>query len=188
LAIYKFILFSPFPIFYSPIVLIPETLELIRIRDHSIIQCFYNLGFTAAACFRLCQAAYPLDGPSRSLVYLLYSQLANGPFSLVPSHGGGVLPSWEFLLNLEDKVIELPFASVRFLAATLSVARETVKVALVQYLHYRKFHFRWIPHILTPENKQERVSYATVMLEILNRDQPFGFHHVITGDETWVPF
>jgi transposase len=111
----------------------------------------------------------------------------DGAFVLLPPHGGGHVPSWQFLLNLEDKLLEFPFASMRFLASALEISKQTVKTYLTEYLHYKKFNYKWIPHTLTDENKKQRVLCAKQMLDVLTVDQINGFHHIITGDETWLP-
>jgi hypothetical protein len=86
-----------------------DSLEIIRIRDRVIIQFCYNLSFNGATCYLLCKQAYPLDGPSRSLVYYIYGLLSGGTFCITAQHGGGVLPDWEFLLKLEDRNYGIPF-------------------------------------------------------------------------------
>lgn len=47
---------------------------------------------------------------------------------------------------------------------------------------------RWIPHLLTNERKQERISCAKKLLKMFPEFNRRRFNNVITGDETWVHF
>ena len=48
----------------------------------------------------------------------------------------------------------------------------------------RKLCKKWVPHVLTDENKQKRVECSRQLLQTLEG----GFRNIITGDETWIHF
>ncbi|GFR71508.1 transposase [Elysia marginata] len=46
----------------------------------------------------------------------------------------------------------------------------------------------WIPHLLTVDQKRQRVRCATELLNIFGPQGPKRLSHIVTGDETWFPF
>ena len=53
-------------------------------------------------------------------------------------------------------------------------------------LAYRKLSARWIPHVLTPENKRVSSQYSKALLKIDKLLDPNRLDEIVTGDETWV--
>jgi DNA-binding transcriptional ArsR family regulator len=78
-----------------------------------------------------------------------------------------------------------PFASVRSIADSTGIAPSTVYSHLVEQLGFRNYILRCLPHILTNQLRQKRVSLATTLLEVLRRQQCLGFPDIVTGDESW---
>ena len=70
----------------------------------------------------------------------------------------------------------------------LGLSVSYVFIILKEKLKLQKICMRWIPHLLTPEQKKDSVEKASVLLSrFKNRD----FCHlweVVTGDETWLFF
>ena len=59
---------------------------------------------------------------------------------------------------------------------------------LEEKLKLQKICARWIPHLLTPEQKKDCVENASVLLfRFKNRDSRC-LREVVTGDETWLYF
>ena len=45
---------------------------------------------------------------------------------------------------------------------------------------------RWVPHLLTDEQKQSRVRLASQVIEKYNKCDPRRLEEIVTGDETWI--
>ena len=45
---------------------------------------------------------------------------------------------------------------------------------------------RWVPHLLTDEQKQSRVRLASQVIEKYDKCDPRRFEEIVTGDETWI--
>jgi hypothetical protein len=56
------------------------------------------------------------------------------------------------------------FMSARSIAEALYVLHSTVLKHLHEDLGFQSFHLRWVPHLLTPELKEQRLAYATEMI------------------------
>jgi len=59
---------------------------------------------------------------------------------------------------------------------------------LTRVLKLRKVCARWIPHLLTEDQKRQRVRIAPQLLDIYKNADQNRMNEIVTGDETWVYF
>ncbi|GFS18619.1 transposase, partial [Elysia marginata] len=81
-----------------------------------------------------------------------------------------------------------PHISVRELGDTNGLSYGAVHTIITEHLRMKKVFVRWIPHLLTVDQKRERVRCA---VELLNMFEPLGpkrLSHIVPGDETCFPF
>ena len=52
----------------------------------------------------------------------------------------------------------------------------------------KKISARWVPHLLTDEQKRQRVKVAKKLLQMFPKYDKKQFANVVTGDETWVHY
>ena len=57
---------------------------------------------------------------------------------------------------------------------------------LRERLGRRKICARWVPHLLTHEQKQSRVRPASQVIEKYDKCDPRRLEEIVTGDETWI--
>ena len=57
---------------------------------------------------------------------------------------------------------------------------------LREQLGLRKICARWVPHLLTDEQKQSRVRLASQVIEKYDKCDPRRLQEIVTGDETWI--
>ena len=62
----------------------------------------------------------------------------------------------------------------------------TVHGILKKHLKVRKVNARWIPHLLTDEQKKTRVTMAKKLHKMYPKYSIKAFGNIVTGDETWV--
>ena len=65
---------------------------------------------------------------------------------------------------------------------TLQIGSAAAESIRHNYLGLRKITYRWIPHLLTEAQKQDRVDYCLAMLKKFDSGSS---KRVITGDESW---
>src|SRR5690349_11280368 len=88
------------------------------------------------------------------------------------------------IATVEHLVNEDRHITTRKLAENVGISRERVGYILHNELQMRKLCKKWIPHVLTEENKLRRVEVSKQLLRVLES----GFRNIITGDETWIHF
>ena len=76
--------------------------------------------------------------------------------------------------------------TVRDIARKVGISLSTVHLILKKHLKVRKISVRWVPHLLTDEQKRQRVKVAKKLLQIFPKYDKKQFANVVTGDETWV--
>ena len=78
--------------------------------------------------------------------------------------------------------------TVRDIAQKVGIPPSTVHLILKKHLKVRKISARWVPHLLTDEQKRQRVKVAKKLLQMFPKSDKKQFANVVTGDETWVHY
>ena len=78
--------------------------------------------------------------------------------------------------------------TVRDIARKVGISLSTVHLILKKHLKVRKISARWVPHLLTDEQKRQRVKVAKKLLQMFRKYDKKRFANVLTGDETWVHY
>ena len=74
------------------------------------------------------------------------------------------------------------------IARKVGISLSTVHLILKKHLKVRKISARWMPHLLTDEQKRQRVKVAKMLLQMFPKYYKKVFANVVTGDETWVHY
>jgi hypothetical protein len=72
----------------------------------------------------------------------------------------------------------------RMIAGSLNILKAVVRV-LKEDLGNRKLCARFVPHFLTPEQREDRVTSCQDIIAMADVGENF-FNKIITGDETWL--
>jgi hypothetical protein len=78
-----------------------------------------------------------------------------------------------------------PFRSTRHFARQLAVTKEVVKRNLREVLGFHKFSFKWVPNVISAEQKAARGQMSRELYNNLISEQEKNFATIITGDENW---
>ncbi|KAI6647450.1 Transposase [Oopsacas minuta] len=94
--------------------------------------------------------------------------------------------------SLEDKerigLEEDPHITVEELAVSVGISTGAVHSILIDELKATKFCSRWIPHFLTKDQKNPRVTCARKILSEYKDSDPRRLAEITTGDETWIRY
>jgi histone-lysine N-methyltransferase SETMAR len=86
---------------------------------------------------------------------------------------------------VKEKINEDKRVTVRELSAECALPRATIHRIIQEHLHMKKLCSRWIPHLLTIEQKRERVRISQELLRLLEKRR---LSDIVTGDESWLYF
>ena len=76
--------------------------------------------------------------------------------------------------------------SVRDIASCTSISECSVQTIMKKRLDLRKVCARWVPHLLTEEQKTQRLKCARELLKTYKGCNSRVTSNLLTGDETWV--
>ena len=77
--------------------------------------------------------------------------------------------------------------SVKDIASCTGISEGSVQTILKKCLDLRKVCARWVPHLLTEEQKTQRLKCARELLKTYKGCNSQVVSNLLTGDETWVP-
>jgi len=75
---------------------------------------------------------------------------------------------------------------VREIAETIGISKERVRHILHEELDMKKFCTRWVPRLLTADQKRTRMKISEQCLERFNKNKTDFVRRFITVDETWI--
>ena len=106
-----------------------------------------------------------------------------------PSHHPTTPASRKEIVSKIKEIIEGDARfTVRDIARKVGISLSTVHLILKKHLKVRKISARWVPHLLTDEQKRQRVKVAKKLLQMFPKYDKKQFANVFTGDETWVHY
>ena len=76
--------------------------------------------------------------------------------------------------------------SVKDIASCTGISEGSVQTILKKRLDLRKVRSRWVPHLLTEEQKTQRLKCARELLKAYKGCNSRVISNLLTGDETWV--
>jgi hypothetical protein len=93
------------------------------------------------------------------------------------------------LINVSAQIARLlndePFSSTRYLARQLAVTKVAVKRNLQEALEIHRFGLKWVPNVLSTEQKVARVQRPRELYNNLIFKRQKNFTKIITRDESW---
>ncbi|XP_055633008.1 uncharacterized protein LOC129773427 [Toxorhynchites rutilus septentrionalis] len=78
------------------------------------------------------------------------------------------------------------FQRGREIAETVCISKARVGHTLHKILGMRKLSARWVPHLLTPDNKRIRETTSEHRLTLFKRNPKEFLRRCVTVDETWI--
>ena len=76
--------------------------------------------------------------------------------------------------------------SVKDIASCTGISEGSVQTILKKHLDLRKVCARWVPHLLTEEQKTQRFKCARELFKTYKGCNSRVISNLLTGDETWV--
>ena len=92
----------------------------------------------------------------------------------------------EMITKIHDIVLNDPKVNVHEIAEILSTPTEGVVNILHTYLCMRKLCARWVPRLLTTDQKCIRLTTSEQNLVYFNRNAKKFLHRLVMMDETWI--
>lgn len=131
------------------------------------------------------------SAPSKSTVCSWVSEFKRGRTSTIDEPRSGrpkTASSDKMIEKIHRMILNDRRSKVRELADATNISTERVYHILTDELGMRKLSARWVPRLLTPEQKIVRVVHSEECLDIFERDPKEFLRRYVTVDETWVHY
>lgn len=155
------------------------------------VMMFYDFkqGISYDQCHQTLVRIFGEDAPSKSQVNFWYNEFKRGRHSFEdePRSGRPVdVVTSDKIERARQLIKEHRNITYRELEAELGISSPSVAKILHENLGVRKVASRWIPHLLSDMQKQDRVNWCKFMLKKFENGQSRRVDDIITGDETWI--
>jgi transposase len=92
----------------------------------------------------------------------------------------------EIIEQVHDMVLDDRQMKMCQIAETIGISKEHVGYILHKKLHMKKLCARWVPRLLTADQKRTRMKISEQCLERFNKNKTDFVHWFIAMDETWI--
>ena len=92
----------------------------------------------------------------------------------------------EIIAKVHDMVLDDRRVKVREIGNAIGISNDRVYFILQQELHMKKLSARWVPHLLTVDQKRIRMKISQACLDRFKRNKMDFKRRFITVDETWI--
>ena len=92
----------------------------------------------------------------------------------------------EMVNKVYDIVMTGRRVTERYIASTVGISQERVHSVMTEDLEMRKLSARWVPRLLTVDQKHTRRTLSRTNLNLFEEDPANFLKRFVTMDETWV--
>ena len=151
------------------------------------IKFCFKAGKSASETLQMVNAAYGDQALSRSNVFRWYGRFRNGREDNEDDPRSGQPTECRNDNNVEkisQLLLQNRHLSLKLQAQEMNIGKDTVRKIVIEDLRKGKICSRFVPHSLTPEQKDRRIAACRYLIATADSDPDF-FKKTVTGDETW---
>ena len=150
-----------------------------------LIRFFYESGKNASQIYDILKERYPDSYPRYSTI--TYHIRMN---KLLWQHNKRLknmkkLPNFRVMNIIRKEMEREPWHTPRSIEKETGIPKSTVHYHLTHYLGYHSVRTKYIPHMLTDDQKVKRVELAKELLHMLKLQKKKEYRYFVTGDESW---
>jgi histone-lysine N-methyltransferase SETMAR len=164
-------------------------MELNRQHFRAFIYYDFKSGLSQQQCLERLQSAFPDSAPSRATILNWFSEFKRGRATLEDGPRPG-RPCDAVTVENVNRVRDLVNQDRRItycqLQEAMHLSSSTINSILHEKLGLRKLAARWVPHLLTLEQKERRLDFCRFMLGKFDGGSSKSVSYIVTGDETWI--
>lgn len=164
-------------------------MNLGRSEFRAMIYYDFKCKLSAEESFERLTVALGSEAPSKPSIYRWFREFKFGRTTLKDGIRTG-RPKTAVVQRNIDAVGEVitadRHATCREIAHQVGISMTSVHKILHQHLNVRKLCARWIPHLLTDAQKQNRVDWCKAMIAKYDSGASKAVYNIVTGDESWI--
>ncbi|XP_048483622.1 histone-lysine N-methyltransferase SETMAR-like [Plutella xylostella] len=160
-----------------------------QIEQRAVIKFLTKQGKSPKMIMEEMEAVYGTQCPSKTMIYKWNGLFKHGRESIEddPRSGRPVeVTTSDIVEKIEKLVVEDARLKKKQLSALTGVSETTILRILHDHLGMTKVSARWVPRMLTPVQRKQRVDASKHFLELCGEEPAAVLDRIVTGDETWV--
>lgn len=160
-----------------------------KLEYRAVIKFLTKKNKTPTEIFEEMSAVYGVSAPSFATVKRWTREFKHGRESLEDDPRSGrpnTAVTEENIEKVKKLVLEDRRVKLWQLAEAIGISKERIGDILHSHLHMKKVCARWVPKMLTPLDKQRRVTTSQEFLDICGDNPDDVFSRLVTVDETWI--
>lgn len=160
-----------------------------QIEYRAVIKFLTKQGKPVQTILNEMSSVYGDSCPGKTMVYKWHTLFKQGRDSIEddPRPGRPIeVTTREIIRKVEKLILEDARLKKKQLAEMVAVSETTIFKILHEHLGMTKVSARWVPRMLTPPQKQQRVKCSREFLDLCRDDADGILNRIVTGDETWV--
>lgn len=178
-------------LFKSPILILLASinLKMNKMEYRAIIKFFVMEGLSTTEIHKKILKVLKEDAPSFSTIHRWASQFRRGHTTIEDDPRSGrpkTATTPQIIQKIHDMVLDDRRLKVREIASAAGISAERVWHILHEDLKMRKLCARWVPHLLTIDEKRIRMKFSQSCLDRLNLNETDFMSRIVTIDETWI--
>lgn len=156
-----------------------------------VIKHYFLKGKTPQTTKEKLDKHYGESAPSMRTVYKWFGNFRSGHMDTCDAERSGrplEVTTPEIIDKIHDMVLEDRRVKVREIATAVGISTERVHNILHKHLDMTKLSARWVPRLLTADQKRIRVNCSKEGLQLLEKNPEDFWRRFITVDETWIHY
>lgn len=157
----------------------------------AVIKHFHLKGLTPKEIKAELDEVHGESAPSFATVYNWVNEFKRGRLSTKDENRPGrpvEVSTPEMIEKIRKMILDDRRLKVREIVEATGISQGAVVSILHDKLSLKKITARWVPRLLTEDNKNNRVVDSEAVLAILRRNPKEFFRRYITVDETWIHY
>ncbi|CAH1989727.1 unnamed protein product [Acanthoscelides obtectus] len=164
-------------------------MQLNRVHFRAIIYYNFQRQLSQQECLAELLSVFGNEAPHQSTIFRWYGEFKRGRVSLSddPRVGAPKTAVIQENINAVRKlIIEDRHVTYREIEASLKISKSSIQKNLHEELGVRKLVSRWIPHLLTEEQKAARVNWCQKTLDRFNSGNSENVYSIVNSDKSWI--
>lgn len=156
-----------------------------------LIKHYFLRGKTIKETEERLQKYYGESAPSHGMIHKWFTEFRYGRTDTNDAERSGrpkEVTTEEMVNKIHDIVLADRRVKLREIAEMTGISMERVGNILHQELGMRKLSARWVPHLLTVDQKRKRVVTSQLCLNMYKRNPREFLRRFVTVDETWIHY
>lgn len=166
-----------------------EVLNMDKIGHRYVIQYFHLKGLTTTNIQAELDSTLGESAPSSTTVKYWVAEFKRGRTSCQDEHRSGrpnEVTTSEMVKKIHKIVLYDRRLKLRELADMVGISKSAVHRILTENLGMIKLFARWVPRLLTIEQKQRREDFSVECLTMFHKNKVEFLRRFVTMDKTWV--